>query len=118
MNRLAFSFVLVALTGCASSQASAPRFFDVADASTANVAPSELDGETAAAFRAGLDTHESVRERLGLPMAKAKLRSDASCGERWVYSHPMVAAGDPKMRITLVDFDAAGVVCRSVYRTE
>jgi hypothetical protein len=109
--------LLVALTGCASAPRVPERVFET-DLETASFVSTELDGQVAGALAMGVDDHEAVTQRLGIPMAKAHLRSKAACGERWVYSRPTMVNGDPKMRILLVDFDGSGVVCHSVYHDE
>ncbi len=117
MNRLSCFVVLFGLVGCASSQANEIPLFDVLDPTSAT-ANSPLDENASVPFRSGFDTKDSVSERLGTPVAKAALRAERACGERWVYSRPSLAGGESKLRVMLVDFDANGLVCNSLYRDE
>ncbi len=117
MSRLSCFVVLFGLVGCASSQTTERPFFDVLDPSSA-AAKSSLDESASITFRSGFDTKDSVSQRLGMPMAKAALRAEGACGERWVYSRPSLAGGESKLRVMLVDFDTNGLVCNSLYRDE
>lgn len=109
---------LVASTGCSSTLAKPTRVF-VAEESVASFTQvHDGDGLAAGALAVGTDGHASVVSRLGAPMGKATLRTTESCTERWIYSRPTIVEGDARSRVLLVDFDASGLVCRSVYRDE
>ena len=76
-----------------------------------------FDSDVAQAIQVGVDTRDSVEQQLGPPRQKMgpPKGAAAGCVERWMYRYAHFGTFRNWVKVLVVDFDAAGVVCYSGY---